>query len=161
MAETVHLTLLANGVQIEGDSRQTTLGRENTIECLAFEATGTAPQSAGGASGRRRYLPLRIVKPIDRATPGIAKAFTENQVIEGIFRFYRPNPNGDGTTQQHFTVEIRQGRVASIRQLVPNLFDVAVADEPEREEVTFAFSTIVWTFEVGGISHEDTWTAAN
>jgi type VI secretion system secreted protein Hcp len=160
MAETVHLTLVADGEQIEGDSTQTTLGRENTIECLAFEVAGAVPLSSGAATGRRRYQPVRIVKRIDRATPSLARAFSTNQRVEGTFRFFRPSPSGDGTIEQHFTVEIRGGRVASVRQLVPNLFDPAVADQPEREEVTFVFSTIVWTFEDGGIVHEDTWTTS-
>lgn len=54
MAETVHLTLLAEGEQIEGDSSETTLGRENTIECVQFEQAAAVPLSATAAAGRRR-----------------------------------------------------------------------------------------------------------
>lgn len=156
MAETVHLTLIAAvGGQIEGDSTETTMGREDTIECFAFEQVGKVPMSSSGATGRRSYQPIRIVKAIDRATPLLAKALTENQSLTGTFRFYRPSPS-DGTTEQFFTIEIRDGRVASVRQFV---LDAGVATQPPLEEVTFAFRTISWTFVDGGIVHEDTWTS--
>ncbi len=158
MAETVHLTLLANGEQIEGDSTQTSLERENTIECLAFEQSGNVPVSETSVTGRRRYKPLRIVKRIDRATPLIARAFARNETITGTFRFYRAG--GDGTTEHFFTIEVREGRVASVRQFVLGVLDADVADEPPQEEVTFVFSTISWRWEPTGIDHEDTWSTA-
>ena len=37
MAETIHLTLKANGNVIAGESSQHDLGREKTIECLEFK----------------------------------------------------------------------------------------------------------------------------
>lgn len=158
MAEKVHLTLLANGVQIEGDSSETSLERENTIECLQFDQVGRRPLSATAAAGRRTYQPLRIVKPVDRATPSIAAAFFRNETIVGTFRFYRPSPSGDGTTEQFFTVEIRDGVVASIRHLVLDVLDSDLATRPALEEVTFAFNAITWTWTDGGIETEDAWT---
>ena len=37
-AQTVHLSLKANGSDIEGDSTISSMEREGTIECLTFEA---------------------------------------------------------------------------------------------------------------------------
>lgn len=158
MAESVHLTLFANEEQVEGDSTQTTLGRENTIECLAFEQHGAVPMSPSGATGRRRYQPLRIVKRIDRSTPLLLKHFAENSQMRGTFRFYRPNPDGSGDTQQHFTVEIREAAVGSVRQMVLDTSDAELSVRPELEEVTFVFDTVVFTWEAGGIMHEDSWS---
>ena len=36
MAESVHLYLKANGTDIKGESTQTSLGRQDSIECIAF-----------------------------------------------------------------------------------------------------------------------------
>ena len=165
MAEPVYLTLevVSSGnpptrEQIEGDSTVTSLDRENTIECLAFEVEGRAPVSARAAIGRRAYKELRIRKLIDRATPLIAKAFAQSQRVDGTFRFYRPSPSGDGTTEQYFTVTITDARVVSVRHLVFDTFDPATSTFPQLDEVTFVFERITWTFVPGGIEHEDLWT---
>src|SRR5512144_1326330 len=160
MAETVHLYLKANGSDIQGESTQVSLGRENSIECVFFESGILTAREAGSgmATGRRQHQPLLIRKRIDKSTPLIAKALVENQVIEGKFKFFRPNPTGDGTTEQFYTIEIKKGRIASQRQWSPDTIVPASTLEPPLEEVTFVFHTIVWTYTNGGVTHEDTWS---
>jgi len=159
MAETVHLFLKANGSDIKGDSTQSSLGRQDSIECLFYDQRVVTAREAGSgmATGRRQYEPLLIRKRIDKSSPLIAKALTQNQVIEGVFKFFRPNPSGDGTTQQFYTVRIKQGRVASIKQTSPDSIEPATSTQPALEEITFVFNTIAWTYEDGGVTHEDTW----
>ena len=161
MAETVHLYLKTNGTAVQGDSTQTSLGRENSIECVFFESGVITSREAGSglATGRRQYQPLLIRKRIDKSTPMIAKALCENQAIEGIFKFFRPNPTGDGTTEQFFTVEITKGRIASQRMWIPDAIVPARVSEPPQEEVAFVFHTIKWTYTNGGVEHQDTWDA--
>ncbi|MDO9020160.1 MAG: type VI secretion system tube protein TssD [Deltaproteobacteria bacterium] len=161
MAETVHLYLKASGADIKGDSTQTSLGREGSIECVYYEqAVKTAREAGSGmATGRRQYEPLLIRKRIDKSSPLLCKALVENQVIEAKFKFFRPNPTGDGTTEQFYTVEIKQGRIASQKQIVPDTIVPATATDPALEEVTFVFHTISWTYTNGGVTHEDTWSA--
>lgn len=159
MAETVHLFLKANGADIQGNSSQISLGRENSIECISFESSVITAREKGSAmaTGRRQHNPLIIRKRIDKSSPLIGKALCENQVIQGIFKFFRPNPTGDGTTQQFYTVEIAEGRIASVRIFVPNTIVPASTLEPPQEEVSFVFGSITWTYEDGGITHADTW----
>lgn len=159
MAETVHLYLKANGTDIKGDSTQTSLGRADSIECVSFEhEVITARESGSGlATGRRQYPPLRIVKRIDKSSPLLMKALCENQVIEATFKFFRPNPTGDGTTEQFYTIAIKKGRINSIKQHVPDSFVPASTNLPAMEEITFVFHTIDWTITNGGVTHTDTW----
>ncbi len=160
MANTIHLDLTASGTKIEGDSTILSLGRENTIECLSFQdSVRTAREASSGmASGERTYEPIRITKRIDKSSPLLAKALCNNEVIEGTFRFYRPNPAGDGTTQQFFTIEIQEGRIASILRVSPDVIDPASATDPPTEEVTFVFGYIRWTYEPDGVEHIDHWS---
>ncbi|MCA9574650.1 MAG: type VI secretion system tube protein Hcp [Myxococcales bacterium] len=160
MAQSVHLELNAAGQKIDGDSTILSLGRENTIECIYFsDSVRTARErSSGMATGDRTYEPLKILKRIDKSSPLLAKALCNNEVIEGIFRFYRPSPAGDGTTQQFFTVEISEGRIAGIVRESPNVIDPASATAPPTEEVTFVFGRIRWVYEDGGIEHVDHWS---
>ena len=159
MAQTVHLFLKVNGEEVQGESTQTSEGRENSIECTYFEseaATSREVQS-GMATGRRQYKPLLIKKAIDKATPLIAKALTKNAKIDGEFKFYRPNPAGDGTTQHFFTVKVSNGRVAT--QKITNEWTRPGEPHaaPPQEEVSFVFQTIMWRYEIGGVEHEDSW----
>lgn len=159
MAETVHLFLKANGADIKGDSTQTSLGREGSIEILSFVADViTARETGSGlATGRRQYQPIMIRKRVDKSTPLLLKALCENQVIEGAFKFFRPNLTGDGTTEQFFTINIKKGRVNSHKIINPDTFNPASANQPTMEEVTFVFHTIDWTITDGGVTHTDTW----
>ncbi|NPC71204.1 type VI secretion system tube protein Hcp [Corallococcus sp. AB004] len=161
MAETVHLYLKANGADIKGESTQTSLGREESIECVYYEQSVITAREAGSgiATGRRQYQPLLIRKRIDKSSPLLMKALTENQAIEASFKFFRPNPTGDGTTEQFYTVHFSQGRVASIKQMVMDTIVPATSTNPPLEEVTFVFHTIGWTFTNGGVTHEDSWSA--
>lgn len=160
MAESVHLYLKANGSDVKGESTQSSLGREGSIECVYFDSSvRTARETgSGAATGRRSYEPIVIRKRIDKSTPLLAKALTQNEKIEATFKFFRPNPGGDGTTQQFYTIHIKDGRVASFKMVVPDCIDPASSKRPPLEEVTFSFHTISWTYTDGGVQHEDSWS---
>lgn len=162
MAETVHLFLKANGQDIRGESSQTSLGRKDSIECIYYEQKVITAREAGSgmATGRRQYEPLLIRKRVDKSSPLLMKALVENQSVDGVFKFFRPSPKGDGTTQQFYTVTIEQGRLASMRQVVPDTLVPASSTEPPLEEVTFVFHAIRWEFTEGGVMHEDAWSRA-
>ncbi|MCL4249753.1 MAG: type VI secretion system tube protein Hcp [Anaerolineae bacterium] len=157
MSYTVNLFLKANGVEIQGESTQASLGRENSIECLSYADSvhSTVVTTAGRARGRAQYDPIVFRKRIDKSTPLLFRALCNNEVIEGVFRFFRPNPTGDGTTEQFFTVEIAQGRIASIRRTSPDTLDPAAATHPAEEEVSITFQAITVRYENGGVEHQD------
>jgi type VI secretion system secreted protein Hcp len=161
MGMPAYLTLTANGAAIEGETPPNSPDGAGKIECLALEWEAHLPLSpTTAATGRRRYQPLRIRKLVDRASPLIAKALTENQVVEAAFKLYRPNPNIPGANEHYHSIAIRQARVASVRNVIFDTFDPATADRPHLEEVTFAFATIRWSHVDGGVEHEDTWTSS-
>jgi type VI secretion system secreted protein Hcp len=159
MAQTVHLFLKANGEDVQGESSQISEGRENSIECTYFEAeTNTAREVQSGlATGRRQHKPIVIHKAIDKSTPLIAKALTKSAKIDGEFKFYRPNPSGDGTTQHYYTVKISNGRVAAQKMVSTWTRPDDPHSQPPQEEVQFVFQTIMWRYEDGGVEHEDSW----
>jgi type VI secretion system secreted protein Hcp len=159
MAQTVHLFLKADGKDIKGESTQTSLGREGSIECISYEqAVKTAREEGTNmVTGRRQHQPIRILKRIDQASPLIMKALTENQKIEATFKFYRPNPAGDGTTEQFYTVQLKEGNVSAVKQQVPDTIAKETAGLPPIENVEFVFKEIIWRFEKGGVEHPDRW----
>lgn len=158
MAETVHLYLKSNGSDIKGQSTQTSLGRADSIECLYFEdSVRTAREKGSGlATGRRTYEPVRILKRIDMSSPLLAKSLCNNEKVDGVFKFFRPNEE-TGETEHFFTVSIEKGRLASIKRVSPNVIDPAAGSDPPTEEVSFVFHTITWTYEIDGKEHTDRW----
>ena len=158
MADPVYLFLKVNGVAVEGESSQTSSGRAHSIECRSYRqgvATRQDADRTGRTTDRRTYDPLVIRKWIDRSSPLLAKALTQNQHVDGVFKFFRPSARGDGTPEHYFTTEFRMGRIVRITQFVTDTGEPG--DLPHRpfEEVEFVFSQIAWTDEIGRVTYED------
>ena len=156
-AETVHLYLKANGVSIQGEPTQTSLGRENSIECVQFTHEVATPVETGSglAMGRRVYQPIVIRKRIDKSSPLLMKALALNQTLEAEFRFFRPNPIGDGTTEQFFTIRLSKARIVGVKLFLPNCLDPAASNYPPQEDVSIAFQGISWTYTNGNVTFDD------
>jgi type VI secretion system secreted protein Hcp len=159
MSESCHLWLKADGQDVQGDSTIISMGRENTIECLKFEHLVQTSRERGGGmvAGHRIHGPIIVTKRIDKSTPLLYKALRSNSNIDGQLKFYRPNPNGDGTTEHFFTIEVKDGRISSIREWVPNTLDPNTASLPAMEEVSIVYRTIGWTYVPTGAEDVDEW----
>jgi len=152
-AQTVHLSLSIDGTPVNGESTISSLGRADTIECISFELSVVAPRDAstGMATGRRTYQPIVIRKYIDKSTPLLMRALVSNQTISGLFRFFRPNPDGAGAEQHFFTVGIQGARISSIEQVSPDVIDPVLRMKPMYEEIVIVYQSITWTYADGGI----------
>jgi type VI secretion system secreted protein Hcp len=148
MAES--LSLLIKGSKqgvIQGSSTVTSMGREGTIEGLKFEHQVHVPGgSSGSMQGERVHGPITITKRYDRSSPCLFQALVTNEVLEATIKFYRVNPSGDGSTEQFFSVELKNARIVSIRSLLPYVLDPRTASDPPMEEVSFCYEEITWTY---------------
>jgi type VI secretion system secreted protein Hcp len=158
-AMTISAYLTANGAQLQND-----LSDDKSIPCVSLNSPAhvVIDQRTGFATGKRFYDGISIRKAMDSSTPLLAKALTNNEVIAGAFKFFRPNPSGDGTTEHFFTIELDGGRVASLEQVSPDGYSNQSgqpAPVAPFDDVTFVFQTITWRYEPGGIEHTDTWNA--
>ncbi len=161
MAETVHLTLkMEKQGDVKGESSQESLGRKDTIECIYYEHAVTTAREANTnvLTGRRQHAPIFVRKHIDKASPMLLQGLTTNEKVkEAVFKFYRPNPAGDGTTEQYYTVTIKNGAIASVKQISPDTKDKAAVHSAPFEEVTLVFQDIEWRHETGKTSAADSW----
>ncbi len=155
-----YLFLKADDNDVHGDCSSSD-DRADSIVCIGFEDGVRTPrdQKSGRVTGRRIYEPLKIIKRVDKSTPLLAKALSLNEKIEAEFRFYRPAAT-TGTGEEHFfTIKLDEGRIASIKRFIPNLFEEGEDGTPMTETVTFVFHDITWTYELTGASHTDHWSA--
>lgn len=152
-AQTVYLFLKANGNDVPGESRVRSLGRAGSIPCLSFEFQTSLPFNAATtmATGVRSYLPVKFVKPVDKASVTIWQALTTGAPVEAIFKFYRPSPSGSGQEEQYYTVKLTKARIVGFRQMVTP----SASGEPPTDEVLVAFGEITCTYTDGGIEYHD------
>ena len=154
MAEAVALFLKLNGTDVQGDNSQSSLGRANSIEVLSWSWAAEAPTTASGApAGQRIMGEVKFVQRIDKSTPLLFKGFTNSDIALGLFKFYRANPVGDGTTEQFFTFLGEQGRITSLNNWVPDTINPATATMPPLVQFTMRFNKVTQTYENGGITH--------
>jgi type VI secretion system secreted protein Hcp len=148
------LQMTSNGDSVEGDA--TSPGWEGSIEVLYFKQSVSSLKdaSSGLATTRRQYNPIVFRKRIDKSTPLLAKALINNEGIEATFFFLRPTSGG--TTEQFFTVQISNGRVAAIENYLPETFQTGgEALTQPLQQVSVTFNQITWTYVDGGVEFTD------
>ena len=151
-AETVHLFLKLNGSEIQGEGPPGPGG--TPIECFAFEEGVTSPRDqVGKLTGRRQYQPLTIRKRIDRTSPLLARALSQNEIAEATFHFFRTGPGGQRV--HVYTVEIKNAYLVARKEVVASTLDPATASLPAYEEVVFVFGGITWRWVDGGVEFTD------
>ena len=149
-AETAHLYLKANGVDILGDSTQSSLGRDGSIECVGFHmAVQTSPSGSPGAKV------ITCKKRIDKASPLLLKALAEQETLDFTFKFFRPSPTGDGTVEQYYTISsLQAGRLVSLEQALPSTVDAETAALPQLESLAIQVTgSLCSTFTSGGVTY--------
>ena len=154
MAQTIALFLKLNGTDVQGDSAVSSDGRANSIEVLSWSWAAEAPLAASGlSSGQRIMGEVKFVQRIDKSTPLLFKGFTNNEIALGLFKFYRPNPTGNGTTEQFFTFLGEQGRITSLNNWLPDVTNPATANMVPLVQFTMRFNKVTQTYENGGITN--------
>jgi len=159
MAMNVHVWVRGQNVgEVRGDSTVTSMDREGSIEAFKFEhMVRVSVQASGEATGERSHGPITITKRIDRSSPILHQALSNNEVLAVTIRFYRPNPAGDGTTEQFYTIVLEYAHISSIKTISPSTVDESTGSLPAMEEVSFVFGGITWIYESGGIEFQDQW----
>ena len=156
VASTAYATITGqNQGDIQGSV--TEAGKEGTIRVLGFGHDLHIPLDplSGDPTGKRIHGPLRIIKPLDRATPKLYQALvTGEQLTHVRIRFYRTGPAG--SEEQHYTVLVEDAQITSITPAYVTADPDPVSD---REVVSLVYRNITWTWELDGIEASDSWIA--
>jgi type VI secretion system secreted protein Hcp len=129
-------------------------GREGSIEVIAVSHEITSPRdsASGLPTGQRMHKPFVISKTLDKSSPLLANMWANNENLSSWeLDFYLPSPNGKGEVLA-YTIKLTNANVASIRL-------VTDANGNMKEEVTFTYQKIEWTWTDGGITAMDDWEA--
>lgn len=96
---------------------------------------------------------LTISKTVDKSSPLLGKAITDNEVLTCEFDFYRTNRTG--MNELYYKVKMTNARISDIHLTVPHIISEG-AGEPE-ESVSFSYETITWEHCIAGTSAYSLW----
>ena len=99
------------------------------------------------------HLAVNIQKPVDKSTPLLSKAITENECLSCDFEFYRTNRFG--INELYYKVKLIKARISDIHLSVPH----AITDsggQPE-ETVSFTYESITQEHCIAGTSSYSLW----
>lgn len=112
--------------------------------------------TTGGPSGVRVHYPVRIVKNIDKATPGLHKACaTGVNLSEVVFDFYRIDPV-TRVEVAYYKMTLRNARVVDIG---PTTNFITPTSYRHMERVSFAYEEIEWNWIPDSVVETDQWQA--
>lgn len=151
---------------IEGEA--VVKGAEGASEVLGYlhETSMPIDLETGRITGSPVHSPIRVIKPIDKATPLLMQANLTGQVIQQLrFEFWRITPTG--ASEVYYTVTIEDVRLTRINTFLANPDELGAVTMPETpllgnvalETVSAIYGRIKWQ-HVDGIEYEDTWTEA-
>ena len=97
---------------------------------------------------------LTMVKPIDKSSPLLGKAITENECLTCDFSFYRTNRMG--MNECYYKVKLINARITSIHLQVPHTIDDSEG-QPE-ETIDLSYESINWEHCTAGTSAYSLWS---
>lgn len=162
MALNAYLKLKGNK---QGDIKGsvTQKGREGMIAVHSFHHEITSPRDSGSgqATGRRQHGEFIIIKEIDKSTPLLHRALTENENISSWeLKCYNPKSTataGSGQEVNHYTVRLTNASITSIVDIMENNLIPEDTKLPLMQEIAFVYQKIEWVWVDGGITAEDDW----
>lgn len=96
---------------------------------------------------------LEIRKPVDKSSPLLGKAITENESLVCEFDFYRTSRSGTG--ELYYRIKLINARISKISLIVPHTISDAQG-QPE-EVVSFTYESINWEHCLAGTSAYSLW----
>ncbi len=136
-------------------------GREDTSDVFEIEHHLHQPvePTTGQATGVRVHSPLRVVKLIDKATPGFHKALCTGQnLAEVTLDFYRIDPETRDEAK-YYTIILRNARIVDIRPYMPMSFLPQNESYRHMEQVSFVYEEIEWSWLPDSAIEMDRWRA--
>jgi type VI secretion system secreted protein Hcp len=136
-------------------------GMDDMFMVQAFEHSIMIPRDSqsGQPSGTRIHKPLKVTKVFDKASPLLYQALVTGESLICTIEWYRTS--SEGTHEHYFTHELEGAAIVDIKGIMPNCQDPNMAHFTHLEEVSFSYSTITWTHEVGGTEGTDDWRVSS
>lgn len=136
-------------------------GRADTSDVFEIEHQVHQPVdlTTGQATGVRVHSPLRIVKQVDKATPGFHKALCTGENLPKVeLQFWRIDPDSRSEAE-YYRITLTNARIVDCRPYMPMSF--LPANEPYRhmEQISMVYEQIEWNWIPDSTIETDQWRA--
>ena len=116
-------------------------GHEDQIFVYSFDYDLTRAQNLN-------HSPVVISKPIDKSSPLLGVAITNNELLECELEFYRTSSNGN--QEKFYTIKLTKASITNISAHYPN--SLTHADAQPYEDITIRYESISWNHICAGTS---------
>ena len=96
---------------------------------------------------------VSIVKPLDKSSPLLAKAITENESLSCVFDFYRTDKAG--CMECYYRLKLTDARIAELDLHIPH--SVSQNGKEAQDRVSFSYKSISWEHINAGTSTYSLW----
>jgi type VI secretion system secreted protein Hcp len=137
-------------------------GRDDTSDVFEIEHHIHQPvdPTTGLPTGVRVHNPLRVVKEIDKASPGFHKALCTGQNLSVVMLdFYRIDPT-TRMQKKYYTITMRNARIVDVRPYFPMSFVPENESYRHMEQVSFVYEEIEWNWLPDSMVEMDRWRSA-
>ncbi|MFU2315789.1 Hcp family type VI secretion system effector [Rahnella sp. PCH160] len=154
MANLIYLTLngQTQGLISAGCSSQDSIGNKAQIahldQIMVYELTNSISREQSST-----HHPVIIKKPIDKSSPLLGKAISDNEILTCDFDFYRTNRFG--INELYYKLKLTKARMTYINLNIPNVL-LDNKNQPE-EKISFSYETITWEHISAGTSSYSLW----
>ena len=127
------------------------------VQCVRCDTRFQLDASRVPATGVRVHSPVRVVKVIDKATPGFHKALCTGQNLkEVVLDFYRIDPS-TREEAKYYSITLRNARIVDMQPYFPMSFVPANESYRHMEQVSFVYEEIEWNFMPDSVVEMDRW----
>ena len=97
--------------------------------------------------------PLSFIKPIDKSSPLLAVAISNNEELDMKFDIYRTSISG--TNELYYSIMLKKVYLSSLSLVYPHAIDHS-GDQPE-EMISVCYESITWEHHSAGTSGYSFW----
>ena len=155
MANLVYLTLNGElqGLISAGCSSQPSIGNKAQLAHLD-EIMVTSLSHGLSRDQNVNHQMLTITKPVDKSSPLLGKAISENECLTCDFAFYRTNRSG--MNELYYKLKLTNARISNISLSVPNT--ITDGGGQPAESISFSTATIKLEHCIAGTSAYSLWS---
>ncbi|NDK99605.1 type VI secretion system tube protein Hcp [Photorhabdus bodei] len=100
-----------------------------------------------------KHHPITFKKPVDKSSPLLGIAMSENEVLDGIFDIYRTNRFG--IQELYYTIKVIEATIVDLAVYHPH--SITHAGAQPQETISLRYKSITWTHHIAGTSAYSIW----
>ncbi len=122
------------------------VGHEDQIQILSLNHTITREQNSD-------HHPIQFIKPIDKSSPLLGVAISENELLEGVFTCYRTSPSG--YLELFYEIKVFKCMLVELSATYPH--SINDNNNMPYEKALLKYESIVWSHKMAGTSGYSFW----